>query len=111
VGVTAITAIFIFIQQPVVPQVGVDVYVGVVALAWFGLVVMTLLVQYGVSSMPVHRSAIILLFELVAGAISQQLLTNEVMTLIEWGGGGLVVIAAVLTALKERYSGLDLPSV
>lgn len=101
VGVMVIAAIFIVIQQPVVPTVSVGVYVGVVALGWFGMVVMTLLVLYGVSNMPVHRSAIILLFELVAGAISQQLLTNETMTLVEWGGGALVVLAALLTALRE----------
>jgi len=104
-GVAVIAVVFILIQQPVLPQVSIGVYVGVIALAWFGMVVMTLLVQYGVSNMPVHRSAIILLFELVAGAISQQLLTDEVMTLMEWGGGGLVVAAALLTALRERYAG------
>ena len=105
VGVTVIAAAFIFILQPAVPKVDLNVYAGVVALGLFGMVVMTLLVQYGVSSMPVHRSAIILLFELVAGAISQQLLTDESMTLVEWGGGGLVVVAAVLTAFRERNSG------
>jgi drug/metabolite transporter (DMT)-like permease len=63
---------------------------------------MTMLVQYGVSHMPVHRSAIILLFELVAGAISQQLLTNETMSALEWGGGVLVVAAALLSAWREK---------
>ncbi|MFV1996389.1 MAG: DMT family transporter [Acidiferrobacterales bacterium] len=104
IGVVFIVVIFILVQQPPVPQVGIGVYVGVVALAWFGLVAMTLLVQFGVSHMPVHRSAIILLFELVAGAISQQLLTTESMTMVEWVGGGLVVVAAALTALRERDS-------
>ncbi len=104
IGVTIIAVIFILIQQPAVPQVGIGVYFGVVALAWFGTVVMTLLVLYGVSNMPIHRSAIILLFELVVGAISQQLLTNESMTLVEWSGGGLVVVAAVLTALRVAPS-------
>jgi drug/metabolite transporter (DMT)-like permease len=39
-----------------------------------------------------------LLFELVAGAVSQQLLSNEVMTLTEWLGGSLIVLAAYLSA-------------
>ncbi|MEE8387688.1 MAG: EamA family transporter, partial [Acidiferrobacterales bacterium] len=85
--------------------IDVSVHVGVVVLALLGMLAMTLFVQYGVSNMPVNRSAIILLFELVVGAVSQQLLTHETMTLIEWAGGGLVVMAAVLTALRERSSG------
>jgi drug/metabolite transporter (DMT)-like permease len=71
---------------------------GAVALGVFGIMVMTILVQYGVTHMPVQRSAVILLFELVAGAVSQQLLTNEVMTTMEWIGGGLIIAAAYVSA-------------
>jgi len=48
--------------------------------------------------MPVHRSAVIALIELVAGAVSQQLLTNEVVTMREWVGGVLIVVGAYLAA-------------
>lgn len=105
IGVVLMAAVLLIWNQTPVPEVTISTLAGVAALGLFGMVTMTLLVQYGVSHMPVHRSAIILLFELVAGAISQQLLTDEVMTLMEWGGGGLVVVAAVLTALRERGSG------
>lgn len=77
----------------------------VIAGAWIlGAVAMTLMnvaVVYGVSNMPVHRSAIILLFEIVVGAISSILLTNEVIHLREWIGGGLVILAAYLTASRQ----------
>jgi drug/metabolite transporter (DMT)-like permease len=63
-----------------------------------GILVMTVLVQYGVTHMPVHRSAVIALVELIAGAVSQQLLTDEVVTVREWVGGGLIVIGAYLAA-------------
>jgi drug/metabolite transporter (DMT)-like permease len=46
----------------------------------------------------VHRSAVILLFELVVGAVSSLLLTDEVILLREWLGGGLIVIAAYVAA-------------
>ena len=52
------------------------------------------------SIMPAHRSAVILLFELVAGAVSAQLLTNEVVHPQEWVGGGLIIAAAWLEARK-----------
>jgi drug/metabolite transporter (DMT)-like permease len=48
--------------------------------------------------LPVYRSAVILLFELVAGAISSQLLTEEVMEIKEWIGGGFIILAAYLSA-------------
>ena len=63
-----------------------------------GILVMTVLVQYGVTHMPVHRSAVIALVELVAGAVSQQLLTNEVVTAREWVGGVLIVVGAYLAS-------------
>jgi len=47
--------------------------------------------------MPIHRSAVILLFELVAGAVSSQWLTNEIVTTTEWFGGALIVLAAYLS--------------
>ena len=62
------------------------------------LVVMTLSVVYGVTHLPVYRSAVILLFEVVAGAVSAQLLTDEVVLLREWVGGGFVILAAYLSA-------------
>jgi len=63
-----------------------------------GFLVMTLTVQYGVTRMPVHRSAVILLFELVVGAVSSQLLTEETVLPREWLGGGMIVTAAWLAA-------------
>lgn len=71
---------------------------GVIAVGIFGILFMTLFVQYGVTHMPVQRSAVILLFELVAGAISQQLLTDEKLLLQEWAGGVLIVTAALLAS-------------
>lgn len=77
--------------------------------AWLlGAVVMTLMniaVVYGVTHMPVHRSAIILLFEIVVGAVSSLLLTDEVINLQEWIGGSLVMLAAYLTAVQHLRKG------
>lgn len=80
-----------------------------IAGAWIlGAVVMSMMniaVVYGVSNMPVHRSAIILLFEIVIGAVSSLLLTNEVIELREWIGGLLVMLAAYLTAVRQHDDG------
>lgn len=70
-----------------------------------GILVMTWLVQYGVTNLPIVRSAVLALIELVVGAVSQQLLTDEVVTWREWLGGALIVIGAVLAA---RAVALDL---
>ena len=71
---------------------------GSMALGVFGITVMTLAVIYGVANMPIHRSAVILLFELVAGTVSSQLLTDEVVLLREWIGGVLIISAAWFAA-------------
>jgi len=98
IGVTLLSVALVLIRQEPVPGLTVSLLLGVIALAWLGTLVMTLLVQYGVTHMPVNRSGVILLFELVAGALSQQLLTDEKLIAREWVGGALVVLASLLIA-------------
>ncbi|WP_169924045.1 DMT family transporter [Sulfurifustis variabilis] len=98
VGVAVIAYALIALFRVPSPGVEATVTLGAVALGVFGILLMTVLVQYGVTHMPIHRSAVILLFELVSGAISQQLLTDEVMTAADWSGGALIIVAAYISA-------------
>ena len=98
VGVVVIAGLLIGIdgQALAVSHFGV-----IVAALLFGLIVMvlmTLSVQYGVTHMPAHRSAVILLFEVVVGAVSAYLLTDEIMTAQEWLGGAMVIAAAYVAS-------------
>jgi drug/metabolite transporter (DMT)-like permease len=97
-GVVFVASLWIWLSSTAFPVVGRDVLLAAVLLGWFGFLVMTLSVLYGVTRMPLHRSSVILLFELVIGAISALLLTDEMVLPKEWLGGFLVVAAAVLAA-------------
>jgi len=108
IGVTVLAMGLILMRHEPVPNLGFSLILGIVALGWLGTVVMTLFVQYGVTHMPVHRSGVILLFELVAGALSQQLLTNESLVAREWFGGALVVLASLLIAGRQ-YRHVNVP--
>ena len=98
VAVVVIAGIWIVLRGDAFPDVGPGVVTAAVLLGLCGFLVMSLAVVYGVTRMPVHRSAVILLFELVAGAVSSLLLTDEVIQLREWLGGGLIIIAAYVAA-------------
>ena len=97
-GVVLVAAIWLALAGTGLPDVGAGIYFFAVLLGLCGFLVMTLAVLYGVTRMPIHRSAVILLFELVAGAISSQLLTDEVVLLQEWIGGVMIIAAAWLAA-------------
>jgi drug/metabolite transporter (DMT)-like permease len=101
VGVVILAAAWIVLIDspwPVVDQrvVGMTVVLGGIAMAC-----MTLLVLYGLTHMPAHQAAVILLFELVAGALSAQWLTDEVVLQREWIGGALIVTAAYFAARRQ----------
>ena len=95
--------LIIFTQQKL--AVSTEVIAGAWILGAVAMTMMNVAVVYGVTNMPVHRSAIILLFEIVVGAVSSILLTNEVIELREWIGGGLVIFAAYLTATRQHDDG------
>jgi len=97
-GVVLVAAGWVAVTGGAVPQVTPALVLYAVLLGLCGFLLMTVAVQYGVTRMPIHRSATILLFELVVGALSSLLLTDETVQLREWAGGGMIVAAAVLAA-------------
>ena len=97
-GVVVIAGLWIASSQAAVPVIDAGTLLFAVLLGVGGFLVMTLSVQYGVARMPVHRSAVILLFELVVGAVSSLLLTDETVSPREWLGGGMIIAAAYLAA-------------
>jgi drug/metabolite transporter (DMT)-like permease len=102
VGVVVLAGAAVPLVSWPLPPVGAGPLLGAVALGLLGLVVMTVTAQYGVTHMPVHRSAVIMLFQLVAGALSSQLLADEETAPQEWLGGVLILAAAYLTAQQQR---------
>jgi len=100
-GVVLVVGAWLLFTQAPWPHISSEAWVGAVVLGGVGIFTATLAVVYGVTKMPIHRSAVILLFELVAGALSAQLLTDEVVTNIEWFGGGLIILAAYLSARES----------
>lgn len=81
-----------------VTPVVVAIVVGVV-----GIVMMSVCLVFGVSRMPVHRSAVILLFEVMVGAVSAQWLAHEALGGREWLGGALILGAAWLASRQQLH--------
>jgi len=98
VGVTTVAIVWILIGNIHVPIVAGPVWGWVLLIGTVMIVVMTLCVQYGVTHMPVYQSAVILLFELIAAALSAQWLSDEVNTAKEWIGGAMIMLAGYLSA-------------
>ena len=97
-GVVVVATAWIMVLDIGMPAAQPAVFGYAVLLGLAGFLVMALAVQYGVTHMPLHRSAVILLFELVVGAVSALLLTDEVVLPREWLGGGMIVLAAWVAA-------------
>ncbi len=97
-GVVLVAIVWVAFSHTSLPDIGSGVLLAAIALGLCGFLVMTVAVQYGVTHMPLHRSAVILLFELVIGAVSSLLLTDEVVLVREWVGGAMIVTAAYLAA-------------
>jgi drug/metabolite transporter (DMT)-like permease len=97
-GVGAVTALWIAASDTPLPVVSAGTWFGAAAVGLVAILTMTYAVQYGMTQLPVHRAAVILLFELVASAVSSQLLTDEVVLPREWIGGALIALGAYLSA-------------
>lgn len=97
-GVIAVSAGAICLTAPAFPEAPAGAWAGVVLLGVFGFFFATFAVQYGVTHLPVQRSSVVLLFELVVGALSASLLAGEALTTREWLGGLLILGAGYAVA-------------
>jgi drug/metabolite transporter (DMT)-like permease len=105
VGVVILAAAWIVVVDSPWPQVSQSVVSMTIVIGGAAMASMTLLVLYGLTHMPAHRAAVILLFELVVGALSAQWLTDEVVLIQEWVGGALIVTAAYYAARCQIRAG------
>ncbi len=97
IGVLVLTIIGLFLSHASVPEFSGASLALALLVGSVGMVLMTYTALYGVTHLPVHRSAAIMLFEVFAGAVSAALLTEEILSLREWTGGLLIMFAAWLT--------------
>ncbi len=101
-GVVIVSTAFVLVQSVPWPQAPAGAWFGTMLLGLGGFMLSTLAVVYGVTHMPVQRSAVIMLFELVVGAVSAWWLAGEIVSFREWLGGGLILTAAVIAILQEE---------
>jgi len=97
IGVLVLTIIGLFLSHASPPEFSGASLALALLVGSVGMTLMTYTALYGVTHLPVHRSAAIMLFEVFAGAVSAALLTEEILTLREWAGGLLIMFAAWLT--------------
>ncbi len=102
-GVVLMALLFTLLQTPPFPAPGTLSSTQWLLMGGVGLLLMlaTILVQYGITHIPVTRASVIFIFELVVAAVASYYLANEAMTLREWLGGCLIVTAAILAARAE----------
>lgn len=100
IGVVVIALTMIAFSGEPLPQTTAVAWGGAVLLGALGFFTVTMGTIYGVSHMPVQRSAVIMLFEIVAGGLSAWWLAGEAMGLQEWLGGGLIVTAGLVAATR-----------
>lgn len=93
-GVMLMSGVLLLLSATTVPTVTWDIWLAAWLLGWFGIVLMTVAVLYGLARMPVYRSAVIMLSELIVAAISAWWLTEETMTMYEWLGGMVILVSA-----------------
>lgn len=102
-GGVIISLAMILLTKSQLPEVSINVWLAAPLIGGGLIIAMTICVLYGLARMPVYRSAVLMLFQLIVAAVSAWWLSEEVMTLAEWLGGALIVTAAYGVARLEKY--------
>lgn len=101
-GVVLVATLGIVLGGHAPPIASGVAWAGVVALGASGFLAATLAVQFGATRLPVQRTTVILLFEIVAGAVSSAWLAGEYTGLREWVGGLLIAAAGLVAARADE---------
>ncbi len=101
-GVIVLTLFALWFVQLPVPEITAHSGFLVLLIGFPAMYVMTWAAQYGVTHLPIQRSSVIFLLEIVAGAISAALWTDEIVSNIEYVGGVLIISAGLISIIKEK---------
>lgn len=80
-------------------------WLGLLSYALLWLLLTSLTSQWAVTQLEAGRSSIIIIMELVAAVVSATLIRGEVLTVQEVVGGILILIAALIEALRDLKTG------
>jgi drug/metabolite transporter (DMT)-like permease len=98
VGCGALAALLVIVLGQPVPRLPGALLAQLLAFAGIWMMAAMLLTVYGVSHLEAGRSAILLVFELVAAMVSAMWIGGERLDGIEWVGAALITGAALLEA-------------
>ncbi|MCU0766178.1 MAG: DMT family transporter [Gammaproteobacteria bacterium] len=101
-GVVVVAGAWVGAVALPLPSAGALPWLGTVALGLTAFFSATLAVQYGLTRLPVQRSAVILLVEIVVGAVTAAWLAGEYTAPREWIGGLLILGAGLAVARAEE---------
>ncbi len=101
-GVIVLTLCGLLIAQLPLPEITYESGSLAFLVGFPVMFVMTFTAQYGVTYLPIQRSSVIFLLEIIAGAVSAALLTDEIVRNIEYIGGVLIISAGLISVIKEK---------
>ena len=90
---------------PIPAKVPPVIWSEVVAFGLVWLLLASIGTLWGVAHMEAGRSSILIIMELVTAVVSAALLSSRSLSLLEWLGGGLIILAALLEAWRPGESG------
>jgi len=102
VGVMFVATLGLGLGGHAFPDASAAAWAGTVALGCSGFLAATLAVQFGATHLPVQRTTVILLLEIVVGAVSSAWLAAEYTETREWLGGMLIVGAGLAAAKADE---------
>lgn len=104
IGVVFVSLLFVPVISAPLPSLGffsLTHWLVMILIACL-LMTATLFVQYGVTQIAATRASVLFLFELVVAAVASYYLASETMSVNEWIGGSLIVIAAIVAASHHK---------
>jgi len=102
VGVMLVATLGLGLGGHAFPDASAAAWAGTVALGCSGFLAATLAVQFGATHLPVQRTTVILLLEIVVGAVSSAWLAAEYTETRDWLGGMLIVAAGLAAAKADE---------
>jgi drug/metabolite transporter (DMT)-like permease len=95
-GVMVLAGCGIVLTQDAFPIITFNNVLLIFILGFPLMIVMTWTAQYGVTHLPIHLSSVLFLFEIIVGAISGVMLANEFITITQFVGVIMILLAGLL---------------